>query len=198
MIFDKQTVQQISDVVTLIKDKNKMEKSRKDNMNKDEILEKPPVSEAQRRAMHAAAAGESNIGIPTSVGKEFSDEDQGGKLPEHIKKEEIKFAKNGQWSLEKIAKEGPVINYKSQIKPKRTADENAAIDMAAPKITYNPMKDPVRTPGMDEVKHTKKVVAPKPVAAPETALETIHNKMSAETVTPGMNAGKIRSVKKSK
>jgi len=31
----------------------------------------PPVSEAQRKAMYAAAAGKSNLGIPTSVGKEF-------------------------------------------------------------------------------------------------------------------------------
>lgn len=42
----------------------------------------PPVSEAQRRAMRAAAAGKSNIGIPASVGKDFSDADKGGKLPE--------------------------------------------------------------------------------------------------------------------
>jgi hypothetical protein len=45
-------------------------------------LEKPPVSEAQRGAMHAAAAGKSTIGIPKSVGKEFADADKGGKLPE--------------------------------------------------------------------------------------------------------------------
>jgi hypothetical protein len=36
----------------------------------------PPVSEAQRRAMHAAAAGKSTLGIPQSVGKEFIKEDQ--------------------------------------------------------------------------------------------------------------------------
>lgn len=31
----------------------------------------PPVSEAQRRAMYAAAAGKSRLGIPKSVGKEY-------------------------------------------------------------------------------------------------------------------------------
>ena len=42
----------------------------------------PPVSERQRKAMHAAAEGKSTIGIPKSVGKEFADSDPGGKLPE--------------------------------------------------------------------------------------------------------------------
>lgn len=41
----------------------------------------PPKSEAQRKAMHAAAAGRSTIGIPRSVGKEFAKSDKGGKLP---------------------------------------------------------------------------------------------------------------------
>lgn len=31
----------------------------------------PMKSKAQNRAMHAAASGESNIGIPKKVGKEF-------------------------------------------------------------------------------------------------------------------------------
>lgn len=31
----------------------------------------PSKSEAQRRAMHAAAAGRSKIGIPRQVGREF-------------------------------------------------------------------------------------------------------------------------------
>ena len=35
----------------------------------------PSTSDKQRRAMHAAAAGKSTIGIPTSVGKEFAYED---------------------------------------------------------------------------------------------------------------------------
>lgn len=41
----------------------------------------PPVSEKQRRAMFAAAAGHSNLGISERVGREFSDADRGGKLP---------------------------------------------------------------------------------------------------------------------
>jgi len=44
----------------------------------------PPVSEAQRAAMHAAAAGHSTIGIPQTVGKEFSNADTGGKLPKRV------------------------------------------------------------------------------------------------------------------
>ena len=41
----------------------------------------PPKSEAQRRAMQAAAQGKSTIGIPKKVGKEFAKSDPGGKLP---------------------------------------------------------------------------------------------------------------------
>lgn len=41
----------------------------------------PPVSEKQRRAMGAAKAGKSNIGIPKSVGEDFISSDPGGKLP---------------------------------------------------------------------------------------------------------------------
>ena len=41
----------------------------------------PPRSQAQRKAMHAAAAGKSTLGIPKKVGKEFSKSDKGGKLP---------------------------------------------------------------------------------------------------------------------
>lgn len=45
----------------------------------------PPRSEAQRRAMRAAASGKSTIGIPNKVGKEFSAADKGGKLPKKVK-----------------------------------------------------------------------------------------------------------------
>ena len=41
----------------------------------------PNVSKAQRRAMAAAEAGKSTIGIPPKVGKEFMKSDKGGKLP---------------------------------------------------------------------------------------------------------------------
>jgi hypothetical protein len=43
----------------------------------------PPVSKAQRRAMYAAAAGHSTLGIPKSVGEEFTAADSRGRdLPE--------------------------------------------------------------------------------------------------------------------
>lgn len=49
----------------------------------------PPVSEAQRKAMFAAKAGKSNIGIPKSVGSEFANADPGGKLPEKAHDKEL-------------------------------------------------------------------------------------------------------------
>jgi hypothetical protein len=45
----------------------------------------PSVSEAQRKAMAAAASGNSTIGIPKAVGKEFIAADKGGKLPKKAK-----------------------------------------------------------------------------------------------------------------
>jgi hypothetical protein len=45
-----------------------------------------PKSQAQRRAMRAAAAGKSTIGIPKKVGREFSKGDKGGKLPSRAKR----------------------------------------------------------------------------------------------------------------
>lgn len=53
---------------------------------KSEPLAKPSVSQDQNAAMHAAAEGKSNIGIPKSVGKEFVAADHGkkvGSLPQH-------------------------------------------------------------------------------------------------------------------
>jgi hypothetical protein len=55
----------------------------------------PPVSEAQRRAMFAAKAGKSNIGIPQKVGAEFVKADPGGKLPQRKEKAVKKYAKGG-------------------------------------------------------------------------------------------------------
>jgi hypothetical protein len=57
----------------------------------------PSVSESQRRAMHAAAAGKSTLGIPKKVGKEFVKADKGGSLPEKIKPKEGRrdYAKGG-------------------------------------------------------------------------------------------------------
>jgi len=46
----------------------------------------PSVSAAQRRLMFAAANTKGGAGgVPQSVGQEFADADQGGKLPEHVK-----------------------------------------------------------------------------------------------------------------
>jgi hypothetical protein len=44
----------------------------------------PPVSQAQRAAMHAAAAGKSTLGIPKKVAQEFVAADPGGKLPRSL------------------------------------------------------------------------------------------------------------------
>ncbi len=41
----------------------------------------PPVSQAQRGAMYAAASGKSTLGIPKKVGKEYVATDKRGKLP---------------------------------------------------------------------------------------------------------------------
>lgn len=41
----------------------------------------PPVSQAQRKAMFAAAEGKSTLGIPKKVGEEFTAADKPGKLP---------------------------------------------------------------------------------------------------------------------
>ena len=49
----------------------------------------PDVSRAQQKAMHAAAAGNSTIGIPQSVGQEFAAADHARgptKLPARAKK----------------------------------------------------------------------------------------------------------------
>lgn len=46
----------------------------------------PIVSEKQRRAMHAAAAGRSTLGIPKRVGAEFIRADRRSKLIRRKKK----------------------------------------------------------------------------------------------------------------
>jgi hypothetical protein len=49
----------------------------------------PSTSQAQQAAMHAAAAGNSTIGIPASVGKKFAKADHARgskKLPRYAKK----------------------------------------------------------------------------------------------------------------
>jgi hypothetical protein len=49
----------------------------------------PSVSQAQRGAMFAAAAGKSTLGIPQKVGQEFAEADTGGKLPAKARQEKV-------------------------------------------------------------------------------------------------------------
>lgn len=46
----------------------------------------PMKSEAQRKAMHAAAMGKGKSGIPRKVAMEYAEHDQGGKLPKRAKR----------------------------------------------------------------------------------------------------------------
>ena len=46
----------------------------------------PFVSQAERAAMHAAAAGQGRLGIPRKVAAALVAEDTGGKLPKRAKK----------------------------------------------------------------------------------------------------------------
>lgn len=50
----------------------------------------PAVSEAQRKAMYAAAAGNSTLGIPKEVGKDFVAATPPGKLPAKAPKKKAK------------------------------------------------------------------------------------------------------------
>jgi hypothetical protein len=55
----------------------------------------PSKSDAQFRAMQAAAKGKSKLGIPASVGKEFAASDK------------VKKAKKGNFSLPRVKKARP-------------------------------------------------------------------------------------------
>lgn len=52
----------------------------------------PSVSQAQSRAMHAAASGRSTLGIPKAVGQEFVRADQGRKISELVKRKKPRNA----------------------------------------------------------------------------------------------------------
>lgn len=45
--------------------------------------------------MEAAANGDSTLGIPKAVGKDFANADPGGKLPEKVSKADKRYGKNG-------------------------------------------------------------------------------------------------------
>jgi len=61
----------------------------------------PPRSQAQARAMFAAASGNSTIGIPKKVGAEFTEDLKPGSvkdLPKRAKPKKTRSHKNGQIS----------------------------------------------------------------------------------------------------
>ena len=76
----------------------------------------PPVSEKQRAAMHAAAAGQSTLGIPRSVGKEFAASDPGGKLPQQKGQREAKQPqKSGAEKAAKKARKRNPVDYAAMV-----------------------------------------------------------------------------------
>lgn len=73
----------------------------------------PVVSKAQNRAMHAAEAGESTLGIPQSVGADFVAGQKPGALkglperkgkPKKAKKHHTRMLRSGAVSMAKMAK----------------------------------------------------------------------------------------------
>ena len=50
------------------------------------------VSQAQRAAFHAAAAGRGRLGIPRKVARQAVEEDPGGKLPKRKRRRERTIA----------------------------------------------------------------------------------------------------------
>lgn len=52
----------------------------------------PMQSQQQRKAMHAAASGDSTLDIPVKVGKEFVAADSGGKLPKRVPRPPSQFS----------------------------------------------------------------------------------------------------------
>ena len=61
-----------------------------------ERMTMPSKSEAQRKAMQAAAHGKSTIGIPASVGKEFAAADSAKRKKGPFKLPKIKGQKRGK------------------------------------------------------------------------------------------------------
>lgn len=69
----------------------------------------PVASKSQNAAMHAAAEGKSTLGIPKSVGKEFTADQAPGSvknLPERVGKDASKLRKRGLISDKAMAKFG--------------------------------------------------------------------------------------------
>lgn len=85
----------------------------------------PSVSKAQNAAMHAAAAGKSTIGIPQSVGKEFSDAQAPGsvkKLPERVSADNRKVGDMAKSRASQMLKRG-LISEKEHAKITGKADK---------------------------------------------------------------------------
>jgi len=72
---------------------------------KNDLATDPPQSEAQRRAMFAAASGHSTLGIPQSVGEEFTKVGPGGKLPKRARDMDASEWKVLRWLLGKFFSE---------------------------------------------------------------------------------------------
>ena len=105
-----------------------------DAEHKSEYLSKPPVSQAQRAAMGAAAGGNSTLGIPKSVGKEFIDADKGGKLP--AKKAEPEMAKAILGSHSSVTNDKPPKKTKPEVQ--RIAITSLTAKPAMPSLKSEP------------------------------------------------------------
>lgn len=68
----------------------------------------PSVSQAQNRAMHAAAEGHSTLGIPEKVGQEFVAADQGSTVSELPKKRHRRGKRGGRKVRERSQTAMPV------------------------------------------------------------------------------------------
>ncbi len=179
------------------------------SMEKMEPLSKPPVSEAQRKAMHAAAKGKSNLDIPKSVGKDFAESDPGGKLPEKKMEKEEKVVTRVKTQMDsdiyrsrdkhnpdmespknlKKSWPGAQWSLEKAIKPGPALDyakmnpkpNYAEIEAKAPVMTYdkNPMKAPKYTGAKERAEATR---AKLEAESKETAMDTIsrRQKMNKE------------------
>lgn len=147
------------------------ELSKSDDLAKATPLSKPPTSEAQRRAMGAAASGHSTLGIPKKVGEEFIEKDPGGKLPKKQTKKAEDFIqtdappakttddakKGGPRMVEKGKREGTVPGDKAPVKAKGDEGSGGEMEKAAMRPDVGSAKAAM---------HQASFAASKPAAAP--------------------------------
>lgn len=132
------------------------------------------ASEEQHNAMEAAAHGESNLGIPKSVGQEFVNKDAGGnaeQLGAFLKSKGMDEAdvKTACDMFPKAATdEDP-----EEKKKKEEADKAAADAAAALKAKDEEMKDMVKKPAMDEAIKAAVVEARKTERGIRVALDKV-------------------------